>query len=80
MDETFWILMNKKENTQTYSIESFGMKAQAVSNKYLLFFQFQCPHCNHLNVMGKTNVQEYLICSNSTCRRVIILENYLDIA
>lgn len=72
--------MNKKQNSSEHSIAVFGMKAQAVSNKHLLFFQFQCPHCDHLNVMGKTNVQEYLICSSSTCKRVIILENYQDIA
>jgi hypothetical protein len=73
--------MNKKlnkENVEPIFIK--GKKAQAFSTPYLLFFQFTCPHCQEHNVIGKSQKQEYLLCSNSVCRKVIILENYKDIA
>jgi transcription elongation factor Elf1 len=72
--------MQNKQKNEIYSLGVWGKKATAITNKHLLFFQFECPHCHQLNVMGKTNVQEHLICSNSSCKRIIILENYQDIA
>lgn len=67
-------------NKNKTNLELWGKKVRAITDKHLLFFQFECPHCKCFNVTGKTNVQEYLICSNSSCKRIIILENYKDIA
>ena len=68
----------KKDDVETRFIQ--GKKANAFSTPYLLFFQFTCPHCNEQNVMSKSQKHQYLLCSNSVCRKVIILENYKDIA
>ena len=56
------------------------MKTKASSGKLLLFFEFICPHCGTVNVFSKEYKREIVLCSHRGCRRVIIIENYKDIA
>ncbi|MCO4753707.1 MAG: hypothetical protein KC478_04460 [Bacteriovoracaceae bacterium] len=56
------------------------MKVKAISAPRLLFFEFDCPHCERKNVMAKAMTSEYVLCSSSSCRRLIHIENFDDVA
>lgn len=72
--------MKKNIYNKTNNLLKFSMKTLATSEKQLLFFQCTCPHCEHHNVMAKANKQEVILCSNRGCRKIIILDNYKEIA
>ncbi|MBT4793466.1 MAG: hypothetical protein HON90_17975 [Halobacteriovoraceae bacterium] len=57
-----------------------SMRTQASSSKMLLFYQFHCPHCHKLNVYSKEYKQEVVLCSNTGCKKMIIIDNYKEIA
>jgi transcription elongation factor Elf1 len=43
------------------------------SDPRFLFLTFECPHCGKVNVLNKKHSNKEVICSNSGCRRVIVL-------
>ena len=57
-----------------------GKRVYAQSDRILLFYSFQCPYCAEINVSSKEYKKEVVLCSNKGCRKVIIIENYKDIA
>lgn len=40
-----------------------------------LFLTFECPYCEKQNVLNKSYVSIEVICSNSGCRRVVVLDS-----
>jgi hypothetical protein len=77
----FFGLANRKT---IISIEiAMNQKAKrtlAQSDKILLFYSFKCPYCNEVNVSSKEYKKEVVLCSNSGCRRIVIIDNFKDIA
>lgn len=73
------VLMSKKNKNDLDSLEQ-RMQATAKSAPMLLFMEFKCPFCDELNVMAKALSSEYVLCSNSSCRRVIQIKNHEDVA
>lgn len=71
--------MNKKNLENKTNLEE-KMKTKASSGKMLLFYQFECPHCKTMNVCSKDYKMEISLCSNTGCRKIIIIENFKDIA
>ncbi len=57
-----------------------GMRTQASSSKMLLFYEFPCPHCKTMNVYAKNYKKEVVLCSNSGCKKMIIIDNFKEIA
>jgi transcription elongation factor Elf1 len=72
--------MQKNPQIQKPKLELVSTHTMAHSEPHLLFFQFECPHCQHLNIMAKIYVRETLICSHTGCRKIITLTNYKEIA
>ena len=71
----------RKQTTRTIDFMSDNAKrAKAESDKILLFYSFRCPYCNEVNVSAKEYKREVVLCSHSGCRRVIVIENFKDIA
>ena len=68
---------NKKNNE--INLEK-SMSTNAESSKMLLFYQFQCPHCDQMNVLSKEYRQNVVLCSSTGCRKMIIIDNIKDIA
>lgn len=56
------------------------IKAQIRTQHRLLFYQYNCPHCNFLNTRSKEIKDEYVLCSATGCRKIIWLENIKDVA
>ena len=56
------------------------MKATAKTGKMLLFYQFVCPHCKTLNVCAKNYKAAITLCTHSGCRKIVIIDNFKDIA
>ncbi len=56
------------------------MRAEASSSKMLLFYSFYCPHCDEINVYAKDFKKEVVLCSNTGCKKMIIINNFKDIA
>lgn len=50
-------------------------ETEARTNPLLLFYEFNCPHCESLNVISKDFKRQISRCSNSSCRRIIIITN-----
>lgn len=71
--------MSKKKTNNIDHLEE-QMKTKAETGKMLLFYQFICPHCQTQNVSSKDYAQKFTLCSNPGCRKMIIIENYKDIA
>lgn len=61
-------------------MKKISMKAKAVSAPKLLFLEFYCPFCGEDNVLAKWIKTEYVLCSRSSCRRVIQIENLEEVA
>ena len=55
------------------------MKAIVHTDRLLLFFQFDCPHCGGSNVISKAYKTEVVLCSNSSCHMMVIIDNYEEI-
>ena len=72
-------MSNKKTNFLTIQMEKKA-KTNASSSKMLLFFNFECPHCGTLNVYAKSIKKEVIICSHRGCKKMIIINNFQDIA
>lgn len=56
------------------------MKVEAKSAERLLFYQYRCPFCDSLNVRSKDQQDEFVLCSNRGCRRMLRLINIKDVA
>lgn len=56
------------------------IKSQIRTQSRLLFYEYNCPHCGFLNTRSKDMRDEYVLCSDSGCRKIIWLENIKDIA
>lgn len=56
------------------------LRTKASSSRMLLFYQFQCPHCRQLNVYAKNYKREIVLCSSTGCKKMIIIDNFKDIA
>jgi transcription elongation factor Elf1 len=52
----------------------------AQSDRILLFYSFECPYCEVVNVSSKEFKKEVVLCSNSGCKRIIVIDNFKDIA
>ncbi len=70
--------MNKKDSNKNHS--EAALRTIVKSDSKLLFYEFNCPHCNEVNVFAKSYKQEMVLCSNSACRKMIIIDNYKEIA
>lgn len=71
----------KQRQEQTFNPDlDLSMRTKASSSKMLLFYQFLCPHCNTINVCAKNYKKEVVLCSESGCKKMIIIDNYKDIA
>tara|TARA_Y100000780_G_scaffold232581_1_gene267319 strand:+ start:12270 stop:12515 length:246 start_codon:yes stop_codon:yes gene_type:complete len=73
------VAMSKKNKNDLGSLEQ-RMQATAKSAPMLIFMEFECPFCEELNVMAKSLSSEYVLCSNSSCRRVIQIKNHDEVA
>jgi hypothetical protein len=51
------------------------LHAQVETESILLFYQFTCPYCLVQNVLSKEQKQKVILCSQSGCRKIIILDN-----
>lgn len=56
---------NKKINSHT----------TITTDPILVFYQYTCPHCNMENTRSKSQKKKIVLCSNTQCRRTIILDN-----
>jgi len=56
------------------------MKVQVYTADRLLFYQYQCPFCDLLNVRSKDFKDEFVLCSDTGCRKMIRLMNIKDVA
>lgn len=77
--------MFKKKKFKLEDSSKFGNveetnRALAHSDSILLFYEYVCPHCNTLNTTAKAYKQPVVLCSNTACRKVIVIENIQDIA
>ena len=70
----------KLNDSSTFGNIKESNRTVAHSDKILLFYQFECPHCENLNISSKDYKQEVVLCSNTACRKVIVIENIKDIA
>ncbi|MAZ48233.1 MAG: hypothetical protein CME65_06700 [Halobacteriovoraceae bacterium] len=66
------LLMQAKSDSQ--KLENI-YEVVARTSPLLLFYEFNCPHCSGLNVVSKDFKREVSRCSNSSCRRIIIITN-----
>ena len=71
--------MNKKTINKIYNKNRFSLSARAIGSDSLVYYQMVCPHCTFENVIAKGFMHEMMLCSNTKCRRVIVVENYRDI-
>jgi transcription elongation factor Elf1 len=51
------------------------LQALVETESILLFYQFTCPYCSVQNILSKTQKQKVVLCSQSGCRKIIILDN-----
>jgi transcription elongation factor Elf1 len=72
--------MNVKQNTLNNSELDLSMRTIAKSSQMLLFYQFSCPHCGTVNVYAKNYKKEIVLCSETGCKKMIIIDNYKEIA
>lgn len=70
--------LQKQENNEIDL--DLSMRTKARSSKMLLFYEFPCPHCGSLNVYAKNYKKEVVLCSHTGCRRMIIIDNFKEIA
>lgn len=72
--------MTLKKKTNSDINLDFQLRTKASSSRMLLFYQFQCPHCSQLNVYAKNYKREIVLCSSTGCKKMIIIDNFKDIA
>jgi transcription elongation factor Elf1 len=56
------------------------MKVKAQTAERLLFYQYKCPFCDSLNVRSKDQKDEFVLCSDRGCRKMLRLMNIKDVA
>jgi len=71
--------MNNKKNLSIYHEPRFSEPALAYESPELIYFRLTCPHCAFENVITKEFIHKMMLCSSSGCRRIIVVENYLDL-
>lgn len=56
------------------------MKVKVYTAERLLFYQYRCPFCSLLNTRSKDFRDEFVLCSDTGCRKMIRLMNIKDVA
>lgn len=70
--------MNKHSDEIININEKMKVKAQTADR--LLFYQYRCPFCDMLNVRSKDQRDEFVLCSDRGCRRMLRLMNIKEVA
>jgi hypothetical protein len=71
-----------KKITKEYGPNFFEtvQSVDIIYDRRLLFYQFVCPYCKELNLVGKTKKDKVVLCSANGCRRPIQLNNIDQVA
>lgn len=69
----------RKSKNKEFNLEE-SLSVNASSSSILLYYTFSCPHCHNLNVNAKAFKSKVVLCSESGCRKMIIIKNFQDVA
>jgi hypothetical protein len=69
------ILKNVKDNS-TNQANGFNLNTEAQVDDLELWVQISCPFCLTGIVYSRQNLTRSILCSSSSCRRVIAISNF----